>query len=239
VFKVLKKTVESADVTSFELAARDSQPLASFQPGQHLPVEVNVDGSRYTRTYSLSAAADAQRYRLTVKRESHGVVSRYLHDRVEAGDSLRAAAPAGDFRLLPDTRSVVLISAGVGVTPMLSMLQTLADPGQQRQVLFVHGVRNGRHHPMKQEVNALVSGSARLRACIAYSQPDPEDKMHSDYQHHGRIDVNLIDSLVAKAADAVYYLCGPVSFMAQLRAGLMAIGVPEVQIYAELFGPAG
>ncbi len=238
VFRVAEKTVESPDITSFELVARDSDPLASFLPGQHLPIELMIDGIRHSRTYSLSAGPENEHYRLTVKRASQGLVSGYLHDRLGVGDSLRASPPAGEFHLQAGIRPVVLISAGVGVTPMMSMLQALADPSEQREVLFVHGVRSGKHQPLKQELKALIASSPRLSSCIAYSQPDPEDQMHLDYQYHGRVDIDLVDSLVSQAPDADYYLCGPVAFMAQLRAGLMAIGIPEVQIHAELFGPA-
>ena len=240
---MVDRVVESRDVVSFEFAPRDQLPLAEYLPGQHLPIQVNIDGVQHQRTYSLSAASDRQSYRLTVKREPLGTVSRYLHDRLNVGDSLQASSPAGDFHLQPGERPVVLISAGVGITPMVSMLQTLADPAESRQVLFVHGARDGDHHPLAEEVKALAAVSHRIRSLVAYSQPREVDQPLLDYHHHGRVDGALIKRVLTESAmtenlDADFYLCGPVAFMAQLSAELRDAGVPEQQIHTETFGPS-
>ena len=240
--RIAEKRRESDDVTSFLLEPRDGGALPDFEPGQHLPIEVAVPGhGRQLRTYSLSAppAADgtAARYRLTIKRETQGRVSRTLHDELEPGDLLSARAPAGDFVLRPGARPVVLVSAGVGITPMTSMLGRLADPEDGREVWFVHGARDGRHHPLAAEVRAHAEASERIHSAIAYSRPRPEDRPGVDYEREGRVDADWIASFLP-TRDVDVYLCGPIAFMAGIREGLEAAGVPEAQIHHESFGPA-
>ena len=231
------KVVESADVTSFELAPRDGNPLPEFEPGQHLPIEVNIAGQRHGRTYSLSAAPDPNRYRLSIKRDPQGLMSRYLHDQFQIGDSLTASDPAGEFTLESGRRPVVLVSAGVGVTPMMSMLAQLVGKADERPVWFIHGARDGKHHPLAQEASALGSLSDHVTSHVSYSQPNREDLLSVDYHRHGRVDAELVCELLGDLRDVDVYLCGPLPFMAQLRDGLSAAGVPERQIYFETFGP--
>ncbi|MBV6633908.1 MAG: pyridoxamine 5'-phosphate oxidase family protein [Alphaproteobacteria bacterium] len=160
--RVLDKVQESADVTSFYLGARDDGPLADFAPGQHLPIEV-VDpdtGERHARTYSLSNAPGDGGYRISVKREPQGRVSRLLHDKIGVGTVLSARKPSGDFILDHGTSPLLLVSAGVGITPMLSMLESLAISGSTRPATFLHAARDGLHHPFKRVVDALVGGAS-------------------------------------------------------------------------------
>jgi uncharacterized protein len=237
--RLVEKTRESSDITSFVFEAQDGGPLPRFE-ARHLPIELKVAGveTPVRRTYSLSGAPGRDRYRISVKREPKGVASRYLHDRVEPGAILKARKPAGDFLLPCSKCPVVLVSAGVGVTPMVSMLHALAAEGGERPVWFVHGVRDGAHHPLAHEVRALATRRAGIRAHVAYSRPRPEDELGHDYDSEGRIDGALLAALVGDL-DADFLLCGPTGFMADVQTELERRGVPAERIHTESFGPAG
>ena len=234
--RLLEKRRESADVSSFLLEARDGGPLADFQPGQHLPLAVAIPGreGRVSRSYSLSAAPDGRRYRITVKREPGGLASRCLHDTLKVGDLLSAQAPAGDFTLRAGTRPVVLISAGVGITPMMSMLSALAQSDDEREVWFIHQARDGDHHPFAGEVRELATRHRRIHRHVSYSRPRPADRQGLDFHHRGRIDGDLLAALLP-GLDADFYLCGPAVFAAGLRAELTAHGVSDGRIHSESF----
>jgi hypothetical protein len=236
--RVVDKIRESNDVTSIVLSARDGGPLTEFEAGQHLPVVLDVPAhaTPVTRTYSLSNGPGGDTYRISVKREPHGLVSRHLHDQVEVGDIINSHPPAGDFVLAKADRPVVLISAGVGVTPMASMLHALVSGPLRSPVWFLHGVRDGEHHPLADEVRALAAAHEQVQIHFIYSRPRAEDTRGVDYHATGRIDCKLIANLVQEL-DAEYYLCGPTGFMADLRHGLVEQGVAEEQIHAETFGP--
>jgi ferredoxin-NADP reductase/predicted pyridoxine 5'-phosphate oxidase superfamily flavin-nucleotide-binding protein len=238
--RLVEKTRESSDVTSFVFEAQDRGPLSSFEAGQHLPIELKVAGveTPVRRTYSLSGAPRRDRYRISVKREPKGVASRYLHDRVEPGAILKALKPAGDFLLPCSKCPVVLVSAGVGVTPMVSMLHALAAEGGERPVWFVHGVRDGAHHPLAREVRALAVRRPGIRVHVAYSRPRLDDQLGHDYDSEGRIDGALLVALVGDL-DADFLLCGPTGFMADVQTDLERRGVPAERIHTESFGPVG
>lgn len=238
--RVVEKSPESADVTSFVLEARDGGELPDFEPGQHLPLEVAVPGQnqRVLRTYSLSSAPNGRSYRLSIKREPEGVVSRFLHDETEPGDFLSARVPEGDFVLRPGGRPVVLISAGVGLTPMLSMLEALSASHEQRPVWFLHGARDGLHHPLAEEVKAATASTNRIRSHVSYSRPRSDDVAGRDYDHEGRVDGALIAGLLP-SLEADFYLCGPVAFMGNVAEDLVERGVPKARIHSESFGPRG
>ncbi len=238
--RVVEKRRESDDVTSFVLEARDGGPLVDFEAGQHLPIELEVPGAGapVRRTYSLSGAPGAPHYRISVKREPRGVASRQLHDHVEEGAILEARAPAGDFVLAHSQRPVVLVSAGVGATPLVSMLHALVERGERRPVWFVHGARDGRHHPLADEVRGLAARSDAVRTHVAYSRPRPEDRLGADYDAPGRVDAGGLAALLPDL-DADYYLCGPLGFMAAVQDGLEARGVAPERIHSESFGPTG
>jgi ferredoxin-NADP reductase/predicted pyridoxine 5'-phosphate oxidase superfamily flavin-nucleotide-binding protein len=239
VLRVVQKIRESDDVTSFVLAARDGGELVDFEAGQHLPIEVQVDGYDHPlkRTYSLSIGPDAGLYRITVKREPLGAVSRHLHDKVHEGDFINARAPAGEFILENSDRPVVLISAGVGITPMVSMLHAEAGSPQHRPVTTIHGARDGAHHPLAGEVQSLAQQSDNVRLEVAYSRPRAEDTAGHAYHHTGRVDAELINAAVPDF-DADFYMCGPTPFMADVITVLSARGVPDECIHTETFGPA-
>lgn len=237
--RLIEKRKESENVTSFVLAARDGGDLPPFEPGQHLPIEVPLpDGAgRLERTYSLSNTPDGLHYRISVKREPNGLVSNWLHDHLSPGDFLDARKPAGDFLLKKADRPIVLISAGVGVTPMVSMLGALAKDPSSSPVWFIHGARDGQHHPLAAEVRAIADSAAHVNVVIAYSQPGEDDKPRSDFDVEGRVDVGLVQRSLP-SMDADYYLCGPVSFMTEIHEALIRRGAEDALIHVESFGPS-
>ncbi|MGI9382244.1 MAG: pyridoxamine 5'-phosphate oxidase family protein [Methyloligellaceae bacterium] len=238
--RLIEKFPESDDVTSFVFEARDGGPLPAFEAGQHLPIELSMTDLEgpVRRTYSLSSAPGDDRYRISVKREPKGLASRHLHDHVEPGAIIDSRKPAGDFMMTCNKCPIVLVSAGIGVTPMLSMLHTLAAENGDRPVWFVHGARDGRHHPLADEIRDLVAKRAEVQLHVAYSQPGPEDEMGTDYNSLGRIDGVLLADLVQNV-DAHYFLCGPTHFMADVQADLERRNVPAEHIHTETFGPKG
>jgi ferredoxin-NADP reductase/predicted pyridoxine 5'-phosphate oxidase superfamily flavin-nucleotide-binding protein len=234
--RLVEKIRESDEVTSFVFEARDGGTLTDFTAGQHLPLELQgPEGCGASRTYSLSNGPGAGRYRISVKRHSHGVASRCLHDHVQVGDIVDAREPNGDFVLDPTSaRPVALVSAGVGLTPLVSMLHQLVDPGDERRVWFVHGARDGRHHALADEVRLLCDRDRDVTLHVAYSRPGPEDERGRDYHSSGRVDAALLERLVP-GLDADFYVCGPSAFMAALQEGLEARGVPADRIRSETF----
>ena len=238
--RVVGKRRESDDVSSFLLAPGDGEPLVDFVPGQYLPIAVDLPGSspgdRAERTYSLSGERAAGHYRISVKREPRGTVSRFLHDHVEVGDVIQAGAPAGEFVLDHGDRPVVLVSAGIGATPLVSMLHELVATDDPRPVWFIHGARDGRHHALAEEVRGLAREDERVQVHVAYSRPSAGDEPGRTHQSAGRLDGALLASLLPDF-DAEFYLCGPLGFMADMQADLEARGVAPARIHTESFGP--
>ncbi|MGV9862021.1 MOSC domain-containing protein [Rhodococcus koreensis] len=231
---------ESRRVLSLSLAAPDGSTLPSWQAGQSITLRLHpadVQGP-VIRSYSLSNRPGAADYRISVKREPHGVAGGYIHSRVRLGDTLEVAAPRGTFFLDGEARPVVLVSAGVGVTPLLSMLYALVEGGSSRQVWWVHGARDGSEHPFAEECRDLLDRLPGSRSHIAYSRPAETDSRGADYTTAGRLTGELIASLGLPAgADA--YLCGPASFMADLGSALAADGLDPARIHVETFGAEG
>jgi len=227
--QVVRTEPLSADVTSLYLAPADGAPIDPFSAGQHIAVGLEVNGSRVTRSYSLSNAPGDAVYRISVKREPRGVASRALHDDVALGDSVQVGQPSGDF-VLHGGGAVVLVSAGVGVTPVMSMLADLANT-PDRRVVFVHSARDGAHHPFADAVRGLAAASPGTTVHVAYTQPRPDDV---GYDSVGRIDEALLGQL--QVADADYYLCGPVAFMAGVQDMLERLDVAPEKIHTESFG---
>ncbi|MBM3117266.1 pyridoxamine 5'-phosphate oxidase family protein [Jeongeupia naejangsanensis] len=237
--RVLQRVRESGTITSFHLQPADGLGVVPYQPGQFLPIRIDVPGlGLLTRTYSLSQAADGQTYRISVKRE--GRVSRHLHDALQAGDLLDAQAPRGQFVLdAASTRPVILLSGGVGITPMLAMLDTLAPASGERHrarsVWFVHAARNGREHAFGAMLRERAAQHAKLRVHVRYSQPDEADRLGHDYDSAGRIDADLLRSLLP-LDDYDVYLCGPDGFMRQTYWALRGLGIAKHRIHYEFFG---
>ena len=235
--RVTRKVREAEGIASFYLAPVDGEPLAMFKPGQHLPIQLRFnDTTSAKRTYSLSNAPGASEYRLTIKREEHGRVSRVLHDTVEVGHKIEARPPAGDFVVPENNAPLVLASAGVGLTPMLAALHHAAGSG--RLVWYVHGTRDGDHDALRDEIKALVDAHVNLHSHISYSRPRAEDRPGMDYDAKGRVTAETLLALKA-GPDAEYMLCGPAQFLGDVRGGLVTSGVPADKIHWETFGPTG
>lgn len=234
--RLAEKIRESSDVTSFVFEARDEGALPSFKAGQHLPIELSLPAGhgKIQRSYSLSGDPSEGRYRISVKREPNGLVSRLLHDVLQVGGYIDAGRPAGDFAL-PETKDpVVLASAGIGITPLLSMLHHLAGEDGSRPVWFVQSVRDGDHHPFRQEVESLTAGRPNIRHEIRYSRPQPSDVSGQDYDAVGRITAQeLLD--LSPTLQTQYFLCGPSAFLADLKSGLEQLGVSQERIHFEAF----
>ncbi len=227
---------ESATITSFRLVAvDDTLPSPAARPGQYLTLRLRTapDAPPLVRSYSLSDVPDERGYRISVKRE--GVASRHMHDHVDVGAVLDVAAPRGDFVLRAGSRPVVLISAGVGATPVLAMLHALAGEGGARPVWWLHGARNREEHAFGAEVDGLLGALPGAHRVIAYSRPTADDALDTDHDVVGRLDLALLDH-VGVPKDADHYICGPDGFMRAIGAALAARGVAPEHVATEAFG---
>jgi ferredoxin-NADP reductase/MOSC domain-containing protein YiiM/ferredoxin len=235
--RVVAKRPESATVVSLELEADDDAPLARALPGQFvtLKLEPGGDAPPIVRSYSLSGSPDSERYRITVKVEPHGAAGRYLRATVDVGDRVEVAAPRGQFTLDEGEQRVVLVSAGVGVTPVLAMLHALHDSRSTRDIWWLHGARNGTEHAFVQETRSLLATLSNAHSRVWYSRPDPDDHIGTDYDEFGHITPEGIAATGAPT-DSEFYLCGPTPFMTAIRTGLDALGVPAARVHAEAFG---
>lgn len=231
---------ESTTVVSLQLAPANG-PSAAGQSGagQYLTLRLRPGGPDQPpviRNYSLSSLADETGYRISVKLEPGGIASRFLHQDVHPGDIVDAAAPRGTFLLRDGQRPVVLISAGIGATPLLAMLQALAQSHTSREVWWLHGARNSDEHAFGPEVDQLLQSLPHAHRIVAYSRPTATDTRGDRFDTVGRLGIDTIQS-AGIPVDADYYLCGPEQFMRTLSAGLTAHGVPPEQVSTEAFGP--
>jgi len=238
--KVVDKVQESDGITSFHLASVDGSALAPFKAGQFLPLDLKVPGEAdvVARTYSLSGAPDAATYRISVKREHLGVASNHLASDVHIGATIETRPPSGDFVIPDDVSPLVLVSVGVGITPMLSMLHASAAIGSDRPVWFVHGARNGREHAFGREVDRLVASRPNIMRRVFYSAPLPTDTKGETFDAVGRLGADDLINLDA-GPDAHYMLCGPEHFLSAVRTDLEQAGVSQDHIHVEAFGPVG
>ncbi|MGH7118171.1 MAG: MOSC and FAD-binding oxidoreductase domain-containing protein [Acetobacteraceae bacterium] len=231
---------ESSSVFSFDLIAEanDLPPLALA--GQFITVRLRVGGSRapVLRSYSLTDASNAGHYPVGVKCEPQGVAGQYVREHVRAGDMIDVAAPRGGFVLRGGQQPVVLLSAGIGVTPVLAMLRGLAAAETTRPVSWIHCARNGREHPFAGDAGRLLSALPGSRRLIAYSRPLPEDRPGTDFDLGGRLDPEKLHRF-GIPGDADVYLCGPSSFMHDMAAALALVPVLPAHIRTENFGPRG
>lgn len=232
-FRVTRKEKESAEITSFYLEPVDGGPLMDFTPGQFLGLRLVIDGAETRRTYSLSAAPDGKHYRISVKRDPTGTASRYLHDRVQVGDTLAVFPPGGGFTLQPGDKPVVFISGGVGITPMLAMLTAALPRG--RPITFIHSARNAQVHAFREWLDAQAALHPHLRRFFCYSEAlegaAPPDAV-------GRLDSARLAQWLPRERDIDVYFLGPQSFMASIQRSLKELGVPESQSHYEFFAPA-
>ena len=232
-------TRESDSVISIRLEDPKGAPLPAARPGQYLTLRLQPGDQQGSmlRNYSLSGPPDAGYYRISVKREHDGAASGYLHTRLAVGDQLEIAAPRGTF-ILDDTHApVLLISAGIGATPVLAMLQTLAEERSDRQIWWLHGAQNGPNHSFAAETQALLASLPNVHTHVYYSRPGPNDREGRDFDSAGRLTAPQLAEL-DPPQDSQAYLCGPTPFMDEISSGLAALGIDAAHIHTELFGPA-
>jgi ferredoxin-NADP reductase/MOSC domain-containing protein YiiM/ferredoxin len=230
---------ESDSVISIRLDDPGGAPLPHALPGQYLTLRLQRDSEQRSilRNYSISGPHDAGYYRITVKREDDGAASGYLHTRLAVGDQLDIAAPRGTFTLDRTHAPVLLISAGIGATPVLAMLHALAEERSDREIWWLHGARSGHEHCFAAETRALLRSLPNVRTHVYYSRPGRHDLQGRDFDSAGRLTASLLAELEPRR-DAEAYLCGPTPFMEEISAGLAAIGVDASHIHTEPFGPA-
>ncbi|SFC48437.1 nitric oxide dioxygenase [Polaromonas sp. OV174] len=232
-FRLVRKEVESAEITSFYLEPQDGGALASFQPGQYIGLRLVVNGQEIRRNYSLSAAPNGRDYRISVKREPGGLASGYLHEQLHVGDTLELFPPAGDFVLEGGDKPVVLISGGVGITPTLAMLDAALQ--SRRPVHFIHFARNKSVHAFRDAVNARQAKHAQLQRFYVYDEhADELDAPHAT----GLLSSAQLAECLPASRDVDAYFLGPKPFMRHVKKQLRELGVPEAQTRYEFFGPA-
>ncbi|MCZ6830639.1 MAG: pyridoxamine 5'-phosphate oxidase family protein [Gammaproteobacteria bacterium] len=249
-YAVTRVEPESSNITSFYLQPQSGERVPCHKPGQFLPIEIEpvAGGGKLQRTYTISNAPNGREYRLSIKREPApgpglpaGVASNFFHDQVKVGSNFRAMSPRGKFTLDESTnRPVVMLSAGVGITPMLGMLEQLASDSdscrEPRAIWFLHGVRNGSEHAFASKVRDLEKTLSCLQTRFVYSQPGADDTLGIDYDQAGHIDVDLLRRELP-FDDYDFYMCGPTPFMQSLYTGLKNLNVPDERIHYEFFGP--
>jgi len=227
---------ESADVLSFVMQSADGQQLPMPLPGQYVVVRLKpaAGGPTLFRSYSLSGPLSSESYRISVKIEPDGAAGKHLQEHLRVGDRLDVSSPRGDFVLQPGERPIVLLSAGIGATPVLAMLYALAAARTTRQVMWLHTARDGQHHPFADEVRGLMRALTNGRSYICYTRPDSSDKTGEDFNAASRFSRPLFDEL-GLPRDADVYLCGPTQFMADMKDTLTAFGVAPERIHIEIF----
>lgn len=253
-FVVQRRVIEddAGSVCSFHLAPADSLPLPAYRPGQFLTFRLAIpdpaggEPKSVVRCYSLSDRPRPDHYRVSIKRvppppdqpdAPPGRSSGYFHDHVQEGDRLQVRAPSGHFHLMDTPHPIVLIGGGIGITPMLSIANTLLEQGDPREIRLYYGVRNGGEEVMKEHLRALATAHPNFHLHVCYSNPHAGEREGEDYQHAGRIDVALLRATL-KLARYQFYICGPPPMMESLVPALEEWGVDSADIHYEAFGPA-
>ena len=227
---------ECADVLSLTMQSLDGQPLPTALPGQYVVLRLprTPGDTPFFRSYSLSGPASTARYRISVKIEPNGAAGSYLREHIRVGDVLDASSPRGSFVPQPGERPAVLLSAGIGATPVLAMLHALAAVRSTRQVLWLYAARDREHHPFAAEVRRLMPALTRGRLYVCYSRPGSRDRMGEDFDAAGHLSRSVFDEVgIPREADV--YLCGPTRFMADMKEALAASGVAPGRIHVEIF----
>jgi ferredoxin-NADP reductase len=239
-FRVTRRVVEdqAASVCSFYLVPDDGQALPLFHPGQFIVFDLDMpDGDKLVRCYSLSDAPHSDHYRVSIKRVPSGRSSNFFHDHVVVGSTLNLRAPGGHFFIEPDTGPLVLIAGGIGITPLLGMLNWCLAQQPEREVWLFYGVRNGGEQIMREHLESQSSRHANFHLHICHSNPLPGEVIGRDYHHAGRVGIDLL-RLQLPLRPYHFYVCGPGQMMQSIVAGLEDWGVPDAHIHFEAFGPA-
>ena len=232
-FRIDRKEQESTEITSFYFSPVDGGVIADFEPGQYIGLRLMIAGLEVRRNYSLSAHADGQHYRISVKREPNGQVSNFLHDHMHEGDTLELFPPAGDFTLQANDKPLVLISAGVGITPMISILTAALKT--DRPIHFIHCARRSDVHAFRDWVDALAEEHPQLQRFYCY---DAHHSATGKPDATGLLSRNTLAAWMPESRDVDAYFLGPKPFMANIKRYLKDLQVPETQIRYEFFGPA-
>jgi ferredoxin-NADP reductase/MOSC domain-containing protein YiiM/ferredoxin len=234
--KVSAVEPESADVLSLSFTSADGQPLHPTLPGQYLVLRLQraAGGPPLFRSYAISGGPSPESYRISVKNEPDGAAGAYLKQHVRVGDTIDVSAPRGSFVLQSGDGPVVLLSAGIGATPVLSMLHALSAARSTRPILWMHAAPDGQHHPFAAEVRAVVSTLVHGRSHVCYSKPAAGDRGGVDFDATGRLSQAVLSG-AGITRDADIYLCGPLRFMDDMKAALAGIGIPPERIQAEIF----
>jgi ferredoxin-NADP reductase/MOSC domain-containing protein YiiM len=235
-FAVVAIDEESADVLSVSMEHPDGEPLPRALPGQCVVLRLRrtAAGPPLFRSYSLSGPLSTERYRISVKIEPNGAAGSWLREHVRPGDVLDVSSPRGSFILESGEGPVVLLSAGIGATPVLAMLHALAAARSARPVLWLHAARDGQHHPFAAEVRRLIPALPHGRLYVCYSRPASRDRMGEDFDAAGHLSRSVFDE-VGVPREANVYICGPNRFMADMKETLAALGVASERIHAEIF----
>lgn len=242
--KVVGKVKESELITSFYLRNSDAADLPAYLPGQYITVRVPTpDGSTTMRNYSLSDKPGAGHFRISVKRETDpagdGFVSNFLHDSLSIGDEIEIAPPCGEFYLNPNDkheRPLILMAAGVGITPIMSILKTALEATPDRQIVLVHACLNPEVQAFRKDLDSLAEAYNHLSVHYCYSDLDDADVAAFDNVTAGMVSPELIESLIP-TRHSDYYFCGPKPFMVSIYHELLKWGVPGSQVHFEFFGP--
>ena len=234
-FKVSSKSAESDEITSFVLTPADGAKVVAHKPGQYIGVLVKVNGQEQRRQYSLSAVANGVSYRISVKREPGGLVSNFLHDAVQVGDSIDLFPPSGDFVLADSDKPLVLISGGVGITPTLAMLTEALTTN--RQIHFIHAARHASAHAFRDHIDALAAKHPQLQRFYCYESADADADAPQPHAT-GYLNPQQLAEWLPETRDVEAYFLGPTPFMKAIKSHLVEIGVPSSQTYYEFFGPA-
>jgi len=245
-FTIVDKVLESDVITSFYLKPKDGKSIADFISGQYISLRCKVDGEDYTqiRQYSLSDSPDKDYYRISIKRETtmdstpNGMVSNYMHDHIFEGNVIEITSPAGDFVLDTDqTKPVVLLSGGVGLTPLVSMFNSIVEKHPEREVTFVHAAINSDVHAMHEHIKGIATTHDLVNYYVCYEKPTDNDRENQQFQKEGFINQEWLQTILENK-DATYYFCGPLPFMKTVKDILTDWLVPEDKIHFEFFGPA-
>jgi nitric oxide dioxygenase len=239
-FRVVRTVPESEIITSFYLQPADGGGMPVFKPGQYITIRIPDDrGTTTMRNYSLSNPPGEEFFRISVKREPRGFVSTFLHRSANEGTEIETGPPCGEFFLdltEKHERPLMLLSAGVGITPLLSMLLGVLKTQPEREVFFVHGALNGRVHAFRDFVRELAASHPNLKVHYRYNEATAEDRQKRWHDSEGLIDAELLEEMLPDR-DADYYFCGPKPFMVGIFHNLLKWGIPASQVHFEFFGP--
>ncbi|MEQ2464627.1 NO-inducible flavohemoprotein [Niallia hominis] len=243
-FKVINKVQESEVITSFYLAPADGSSLPAYEAGQYITIRLSIPGENFlfNRQYSLSSASNKEYFRISVKKEvttenPDGKVSNYLHSDINVNDTLEVTVPAGDFTLLKKEGPITFISGGVGITPFMSMVATIAEEQPNREVNFIHSARNGTVQAFNKELIRIKDSINNFQLSYIYENPAEKDKLNPFFKKAGYIDTEWLKEH-ALMTDGHYYVCGPVPFLQTVIKGLRDNGIDDAHIHYEFFGPS-